>query len=199
MIGVVALDLGQVLSSPPDLYSTPAALLDVEPEAYQELYWNNRVNYDAGGSRIEYYKPLLTALGVAPTGELMTQLACLDCEMWADLRPTARELLTTIADWGLRVVVVSNAPIALRRAVEQSDWLHLVEHVFISAELKLTKPDPGFYAHVTAQLGVAPQEIAFIDDRPRNVEAGAEFGWQSHLWLDDSDSLTWLRQVCERP
>ena len=64
MIGVVAFDLGQVLSSPPDLYSTPAALLDVEPDDYEALYWNDRVAYDAGGSRIEYYTPMPTALGV---------------------------------------------------------------------------------------------------------------------------------------
>lgn len=198
MIGVVAFDLGQVLSSPPDLYSTPAALLDVEPDDYEALYWNDRVAYDAGGSRIEYYTPMLTALGVKPTGELMTQLACLDGEMWADLRPAARELLATVAGWGLRRVVVSNAPLALRRSVEQSDWLPLVERVFISAELRLTKPDPRFYQFVTAAVGVAPHEIAFIDDRPRNVAAGTEFGWQSHLWVDDADSLAWLHHACGR-
>ena len=66
MIGVVAFDLGQVLSSPPDLYSTPAALLDVEPDDYEALYWNDRVAYDAGGSRTEYYTPMLTTTRRSP-------------------------------------------------------------------------------------------------------------------------------------
>lgn len=195
MIRFAVFDLGQVLSSPPDLYRAPAELLGVEPEAFQALYWTGRPAYDAGGSRVEYWQPMVTGLGVQPTGELISGLATMDAELWIQLRPTAIEVLETVHRWGLRTGLLSNAPLALGRAVRYSDWAPLIDRVFISAELRLVKPDPAIYAAVTAELDVAPDEVAFIDDRPANVTAAAEFGWNAHLWVDDADSLAWLGQV----
>lgn len=192
MIRVVVFDLGQVLASPDDIYSTPAALLDVEPEAYEALYWRERVAYDTGGSRVAYWKPLLQGLGVTPTGELMTQLACLDAEIWTDVRPEALALVDTVRSWELAVALLTNAPLALGRAIRDADWRDRIDHLFVSAELGLVKPDPALYEHVTRHLRVSPGEIAFIDDRPANVDAARAHGWQSHLWVDDADSHDWL-------
>lgn len=196
MIRVVALDLGQVLSSPDDIYSTPAALLDVEPEDYEAAYWRDRVAYDQGGPRVSYWKPLMQSLGVTPTGELITQAACLDAEIWADIRPDALGLLDAVRGWGRQVAIVTNAPLALGRAIRDASWYNRVDHLFVSAELRMVKPEPALYAHVTAALGVAPDEVAFIDDRAPNVAAASEHGWLAHLWVDDTDSLSWLRGVC---
>jgi HAD superfamily hydrolase (TIGR01509 family) len=60
----------------------------------------------------------------------------------------------------------------------------------------MVKPDPQIYAAIQDELGVAPDRIAFIDDREPNVTGAADAGWQAHLWVDDADSLAWLREVC---
>lgn len=52
------------------------------------------------------------------------------------------------------------------------------------------------FALVTADLGVQPSEIAFIDDREPNVLAARALGWEAHLWVDDDDSRRWLGDVC---
>ncbi len=197
MLRAVVFDLGRVLSSPADIYSTPAALLGVEPDAFEAVYWRDRVAYDRGGSRVEYWKPMMADLGVTPTGELITQAACLDAEIWADIRPSARALLESVRGWGVPVALLTNAPLALGRAIRDADWYGLVDHLFVSAEIRLVKPDPAIYAHVTSRLAVAPEEIAFIDDRPANVAAAAAHGWLSHLWVDDADSLDWLTSLTE--
>ena len=198
MIRAVVLDLGGVLASPPDIYSTPAALLGVEPDAYEAVYWRDRVAYDRGGSRVEYWKPMMNDLGLTPTGELITQAACLDAEIWTDLRPTALGLLEEVAGWGLPVALLTNAPLVLGRAIRDADWYDLVDHLFVSAELGMVKPEPGIYAHVTAALAVDPYQVAFIDDRPANVVAARSAGWSAHQWVDDADSLAWLTELTGR-
>ncbi|MGC4154201.1 MAG: HAD-IA family hydrolase [Propionicimonas sp.] len=198
MIDVIALDLGGVLSWPPDLYTAPAALLGVDPAAYEAAYWTGRVALDRGEPFTQYWGPLLTAVGVKPTEELIDHLAHYDMALWSRFRPSARELLETVAQWPQRLVILSNAPATLRRAAEVSDWYPLVERLFISGELGMVKPEPEIYATIQAELGVAPARIAFIDDRPHNVAGAVQAGWLAHQWTDDADSLAWLRTVCGR-
>lgn len=198
MIRYVVLDLGQVLASPSDLFRAPADLLGVDADALAGLYWTDRRDYDTGGPSVNYWGPILDALGVSVTEPLVAQLAGLDADLWTELRPSALELVRTVHSWGVPLAILSNAPHEMGPAVRASAWVALFERVFISAEMGLTKPDPAIYAEVTAALGVAPGEIAFIDDRAPNSDAAAAFGWQSHLWIDDSDSLAWLRGVCVR-
>lgn len=198
MIRFVAFDLGKVLASPPDLYSAPAQHLGVTASDYEQLYRNGRSTYDGGGSRVEYWGPLISGLGLEPTAETITHLAELDAELWIQLRPSAEAMLTTVYSWGLRTALVSNGPLALGRAVRFADWSALIDRVFISSELRLSKPDPAVFPAVTAELEVDPDEVAFIDDRPECVDAAQSYGWLSHLWVDDHDSLAWLTQITGR-
>jgi HAD superfamily hydrolase (TIGR01509 family) len=48
-----------------------------------------------------------------------------------------------------------------------------IQHEYVSYELKVLKPAPGFYRAVIEDLQLKPEEIVFIDDTPDNV-AGAE-------------------------
>lgn len=198
MIRFVVFDLGQVLSSPPDIYRAPAELLGVDPDAYHALYWTYRPRYDAGGSRVEYWQPILEGLDVQPTGELISTLAQLDSDLWLQLRPAALDLVNDVYGWGLRTALLSNAPLVMGKAIRQAEWAPLFDRIFISAELGITKPDPEIFRLVTAELGVPAEEIAFIDDREPNVVSAAQLGWHAHLWVDDADSRAWISQVCGR-
>ena len=53
------------------------------------------------------------------------------------------------------------------------------DHIFISAEMGLAKPDPEVYQRVIAELGVPPSEVVFVDDFIENVEAAREAGWNA--------------------
>jgi len=193
----VAFDLGKVLASPPDLFSAPAQYLGVSAPDYEQLYRTGRAAYDGGGSRVEYWGPLLSGLGLEPTAQAISHLARLDAELWIQLRPTAEAMLTTVYSWGLRTALVSNGPLALGRAVRFAEWSALIDRVFISSELRLSKPDPAVFPAVTKELEVEPEEVAFIDDRPDCIAAAATYGWRSHLWVDDADSLAWLTEICD--
>lgn len=51
-----------------------------------------------------------------------------------------------------------------------------------AADLGCAKPDPAFYAAVTAKTGFAPADLVLIDDRQANVDAAIAAGWGGVLW-----------------
>lgn len=62
---------------------------------------------------------------------------------------------------------------------EQFDLFQYFEHVYLSHELGLFKPDASIFHHVIEDLGTAPEEILFFDDSLRNVEAARSCGLQA--------------------
>ncbi len=192
MFRAVIFDLGEVLSSPPSLVSTLAERAGVTENALASHYWTGRDVYDAGASPRQYWGPLLETAGVSGDDELFQELAELDAELWADIRPSARALLQDCQSSGLTVAVLSNSPHAMQKAAEEASWRSHIDHLFISATMYLLKPDPAIYATVTATLGLRVSEIAFIDDKQKNVDAALAAGWEAHLWVDDADTRSWL-------
>jgi FMN phosphatase YigB (HAD superfamily) len=67
-------------------------------------------------------------------------------------------------------------PAFVRRAFPPGARL---DPVFFSAELGVAKPSPLAFAAVQRGLGVAADEILFIDDSPANVAAALDAGWDA--------------------
>jgi putative hydrolase of the HAD superfamily len=59
----------------------------------------------------------------------------------------------------------------------------LFDHLFFSCEIGATKPDPAFYRAVEGTLGVAVQDILFLDDDPQNVDAARARGWRAEVFV----------------
>jgi HAD superfamily hydrolase (TIGR01509 family) len=56
------------------------------------------------------------------------------------------------------------------------------DRFFFSCHLGVRKPDPGFYRHITRELGVPPAALLFFDDQRANVEAARAAGWRAELY-----------------
>lgn len=192
MIRCVVFDFGQVLASPPGLFEVLAGRIGAKPAEFEQAYWIGRRAYDAGGPAADYWGCLLRTLQrpVEPaTVDLLTEL---DAELWTPIRPEAHRLLQDVRAAGVGVAVLSNAPAALEERFASQGYAGSADHWFVSASLGMCKPDPRVYAHVQRTLGVPPDTIAFVDDRPANVDAARQAGWQAHLWRDDADTRSWL-------
>ncbi len=65
------------------------------------------------------------------------------------------------------------------------------ERAFFSCRLGCQKPDREFYAAVTAEIGLRPNEILLLDDQASNVEGAVAFGWRAALFSigDDANAL----------
>ncbi|MFT4215872.1 MAG: HAD family phosphatase [Micropruina sp.] len=194
MIRAVVFDLGQVLSSPPDIYSHPAGLLGVPTDDFIAAYWHGsgRREYDEGASDEAYWGPLLTRLGVPASAENVELLASTDATIWTRIRPSAEQLIVDAKASGRLIGLLSNAPRPLGEAINAAPWRRHIDRVYVSALIGAAKPKREIYDHAAADLGVAASEIAFIDDRPENVDGALAAGWQAHLWVDDDDTRAWL-------
>ncbi|AJK44935.1 HAD family hydrolase [Burkholderia plantarii] len=67
-------------------------------------------------------------------------------------------------------------------AWERYAVLRRFRDIVVSGRVKLAKPDPAIYremfARIAAQLpGIAPGELVFVDDNPRNAQAATALGW----------------------
>lgn len=89
--------------------------------------------------------------------------------------PGMAELVADVRAVGCRVVVASNYPhwLAEHAAGMLAD---LVDEVVGSYQLGARKPDPAFYTRLLDRLGAAAHRVAFVDDRPSNLDGAAEVG-----------------------
>lgn len=196
MIRCVVFDLGQVLSSPPTLYTEAAALLGVDAAAYEDRYWTGRRAYDVGGSDASYWAPLLTDLGIQATPERIRAMADLDTRLWIEgMRPEALQLMADVRAAGRLVAVLSNAPFVLDMALADAPYADAADYWFVSASMGVAKPDAVAYYRVEEVTELPGSELAFIDDRPDNVHGARALGWNAHLFVSDADTREWLRSI----
>jgi len=94
--------------------------------------------------------------------------------------PGAKETVARVADT-YRCVVFSNFDARLRRVLADLDLLAPFEALYLSCEMRLSKPDPRAFATVSAGLGLTPREILHVGDDPRCDWAAADSAGFPHF------------------
>ncbi|HEY2051788.1 MAG TPA: HAD-IA family hydrolase [Caulobacteraceae bacterium] len=61
-------------------------------------------------------------------------------------------------------------------------WSERFDAIHYAADLGWAKPAPEFFRAIEARTGLAASDIAFIDDKPANVEAAHACGWRAEVW-----------------
>ena len=79
---------------------------------------------------------------------------------------------------GIPTALLSNFSTDLRRLLRQQDLLRRFDHLAISAEIGVMKPDVAAYQAVLAMLAVPATACIFVDDHPDNVAAARALGMQ---------------------
>jgi HAD superfamily hydrolase (TIGR01509 family) len=94
------------------------------------------------------------------------------------------------------VAVLANAgPTARATWVRQHRLDQLVDAIVVSAEERLSKPDPRSYRTAARRLGVSPDACVFIDDRLENVIGAAGVGMYPVRHTSAADTVAILRRV----
>jgi putative hydrolase of the HAD superfamily len=93
-----------------------------------------------------------------------------------------REVLPSLKDHFGRVACLSNDiagwSAKLRRRFGLETW---IDPWFISGDLGVRKPSAEIYRLLAARLDTRPQDIVFVDDRPRNLDAAGALGFRTIL------------------
>ncbi|MEM9459241.1 MAG: HAD family phosphatase [Myxococcota bacterium] len=102
--------------------------------------------------------------------------------------PGIEALLGELAERGVAMHALSNYPSWYALIERRLSLSRFVEWSFVSCDTGLRKPDPAVYRHAAAQLGVAPCDCVFVDDRSDNCEAARGVGMHA-LVFDGAPSL----------
>ena len=77
---------------------------------------------------------------------------------------------------------ISHETLASTKAI--SPAFERLQDVVASGEVKLMKPEPAIFRLACERFGYAPDELLFVDDGLRNVEAARAEGWDAHHFTD---------------
>lgn len=193
---VVVFDYGEVISLPPSS-SDQALLLDragVAAEAFWPAYWAHREGLDEGTVSIhDYWRAVAADTGAEWDEVRIEELWALDHRSWLSVNPGTLRVLRALRAGGTRLALLSNAGADFSGWLRHGAFAHEFERVFVSGELRLVKPHAPIYEHVIAELGIAPEQFVFIDNKPENVDGAVAVGGSGHVFTSADALEAWLR------
>lgn len=81
---------------------------------------------------------------------------------------------------GLRHVMATNNEAHRTAFIEDAmGFSDRVERIFAAGRIGIAKPDTAYFAHIEAQLDVAPEALLLVDDLEENVLSARSRGWQA--------------------
>ncbi len=116
------------------------------------------------------------------------------CSFLVDIPDYKLDMLLDLRNQGYRVFLLSNtntimfewmkANIFTKQGLTVDDYF---ERLFLSYEMKLTKPSEAIFRTMLAQGKMLPGETLLIDDGTANVEAASRLGLQTYLAHQNED------------
>lgn len=132
------------------------------------------------------------ALGLTPEGA-DAMLADLWDEYCGSLDVELRDFVVELRA-SVRTAVLSNSADGARREEQRRyDLASLFELLVSSHEVGVRKPDAAIYRLTERLLGLRPEELVLLDDRPENVAGARACGWQAVLHRDTTTSIAAVR------
>lgn len=194
-VKAVIFDFGGVLCFHPadEKYARIAELLGLDTSRLYELFWENRIEYDAGQLDARAYWGRLARIAGKPLDEaLLNTLLKREVELWNNYDWRVLDWARHLRKEGVRTAILSNLPKSLGDALRaEPDILNRFDHVTFSHELGIVKPEAAIYRDAVRGVGVAPEEALFLDDRPVNVQGAVVVGLQAELFS------TWEKFLAE--
>lgn len=185
-IRLIVFDLGKVLVDFD--YRIAARHLSphthLSPEQIIELLLHSPLllEYERGEmSNAEFYQALVQKTGLRASFE---EFATRFGDIFSPIAPMI-ELLDYFQSSNRPTAVLSNTnDLAIRHIRAHYPFFNRFQHHVLSFEHRAMKPDPALYRVLEHDSGVPPAHILFLDDRPENVAAAQQLGWQAFVHHD---------------
>ncbi len=141
---------------------------------FWDAYWADRPGYDrAELSAVDYW---MAVVGDPLDHDRLGRLIALDVASWLHPNPLSLAAAGRAAERGLRLAILSNAPVDVADAADAQHWMQPFAPRIFSCRLRAIKPEPAAYVAALAALNAQPNEVVFVDDRPGNVIAARNLG-----------------------
>jgi len=93
--------------------------------------------------------------------------------------------------------LISNAWSDMREYLIRKKMDDAFDHLTISAEVGVAKPEAKIYLLALEQAQVKPEAAVFVDDVPANIEACEQVGMKGILFKDPQESMKQLKKLLE--
>jgi HAD superfamily hydrolase (TIGR01509 family) len=145
----------------------------------------------AGDAWRDYFAILLRGVGV-PMAEHEAIIDSLweaheRVGLWTVAVAGSLEAVGAFRARGLRLGVVSNAEGNVARDLDRAGYRGMFETVVDSHLVGVAKPDPAIFRIATERMGVPPDSVIYLGDRPRIDVAGARNAGLVPVLLDRHD------------
>ena len=185
-IKAVIFDFGGVLCFHPteDRFAVIADLLGISTLRLLELFWANRIEYDAGllDSRA-YWIRVASGAGKTLDDALLSTLVQREVHLWDNFDRRVFDWAAYLKSSGIRTAMLSNLPRSLGEALLAAPGLlDPFHHLTLSYQLKIVKPEAAIYHNAVRGVGVEPAQSLFLDDKLENVEGARAIGMQAELF-----------------
>ncbi|HEY4224245.1 MAG TPA: HAD-IA family hydrolase [Pseudolysinimonas sp.] len=195
---VIVFDYGEVISVSQSEADRAAlvAVSGLEAGLFWELYDRYREDLDQGLTLPrEYWSLIARDAGVEWGPSQLQMLWAADIRSWISVEPGTIELLAELHAGGTRVALLSNAGFDFSDPFRYSPMAAYFEAMFVSAELALVKPDPEIYRVTARELGIALEQMVFIDNKKINVDAATALGVTGHVFTSVAELRVFLESL----
>lgn len=153
---------------------------------YLNRFLHNQLGFDE--QRIQRFEALYAKYGEpcsrAEAERLHQAYGRLYAEQWRAFDESAEALLN-LKQAGYRLAVITNGDgVQQRGKLQQTGLAPLFEHVLVSGDVKVAKPDPAIFRLSEQALGLSPDQLAYVGDRTDADVAGAKAAGWLPIWLD---------------
>lgn len=181
-----------------DILHTPAQF--PYEEAYHQMrYYSDLLSHRFGGTpttepelsqlRHGRFQMALEKFSIHLTEEQAAamQQAYYDKQFENVLFDGAKELIQALQANDIFVGIITNGP--LPHQMKKIDGLKIkqlipLEHIFVSGDVGITKPDRGIFDHVASKFGLTPEHCYYIGDSWRNDVVGALSADWNAIWFN---------------
>jgi putative hydrolase of the HAD superfamily len=176
----VVFDYGMVLSGPPHPQSHQELrrITGLSHNELERYYWVDRLAYDRGDlSGLAFWQKLVAEAKLNLSTEEITELNHWDSAMWTTINPEMLAWHKKLKEQGLQTGILSNMGDSVLESIERSFyWIADFDVLIWSYQHRMAKPDLQIYRLLLDQLGSAPEETLFLDDKLENIEAARQVG-----------------------
>lgn len=185
-IQAIAFDFGGVLADFIDTNEMRrlAEVAQVPCEPFNEAWSKYRNRFDSDEVDVaRYWSLVLNACGsLVPRESAIPLLQQIDTEGFSHMRSYVLQWVEELHASGMVTMMISNMSTATYRTiVEGRDWTRHFDHLIISGQLGINKPDPRIFEHAVSVSGVPAASILFFDDMQANVLGAKAAGMRSLL------------------
>jgi putative hydrolase of the HAD superfamily len=152
-------------------------------ERFWAAYSAHRDGLDLGKAGVAaYWRAVAGDIGARWDQARVHELWAADLRSWLSVNPAVIEVLADLRAGSTPLALLSNAGPDYASFFRHGPLADFFSACYVSGELGLLKPHAEIYRHVLGDLGIAPAEAVFIDNRESNVAGAQALGITGHVF-----------------